>query len=409
MGPTTYQNLAHLNTMVPASTHQASFASQFPRFTNAGADMGTRPVANNTHASVFPIFAQSQHASPPPGASQNTGHPSQASQYANNPPQDSQYGYPSQATQYANNALQVNPYGSLNHQYKPTIPMPSQQSMNSRPPGTIVKTESYTPAMKATISTNPQIIISPSTQRKASMSQTIRPPPSFQQPSSTTKPLQQLPAATYYQTKPPTSPHGPIKTASIYTSPTDLRMATLQRTISSMPPNSTALKKQQKWVQSIIPILTTNTCPEGNKFKRIDPSPSSPNSSTGGYQCAGGRHFISDELIASGSPGVYLLLDPTDASYLAGPYFPSSDDPRMLLYSGDVPKTPPHAPDWLSGSRKGNFHPKTKEKENVWIGRTILRAASDRDILNIAKGLGVVGVSAKVARRKCEDYVDSTA
>lgn len=69
---------------------------------------------------------------------------------------------------------------------------------------------------------------------------------------------------------------------------------------------------------------------------------------------------------------------------------------------------PPHAPDWISGAYKGNFNPKTKEKENVRIGRTIIGRATDKDILNIARGLGVTGLSAREAREKCEEFVNST-
>ena len=41
------------------------------------------------------------------------------------------------------------------------------------------------------------------------------------------------------------------------------------------------------------------------------------------------------------------------------------------------------------------------------IGRTVLQRASGRDVLDIARGLGVVGISAEEAREKCEDFINS--
>lgn len=83
----------------------------------------------------------------------------------------------------------------------------------------------------------------------------------------------------------------PLSTRSIFTTPEDIQMASRQLMIDTLPPQQR--EEQERWAQSIIGRV--KTCPQNFPWVRR----------AGGYQCAGGRHVITDELLAEGKGGIY--------------------------------------------------------------------------------------------------------
>jgi hypothetical protein len=82
----------------------------------------------------------------------------------------------------------------------------------------------------------------------------------------------------------------------VYTSPEDLRRATMQSRYHSLTPCERKL--QDKWATQKADSFAP--CPAGYPWER-HPNPHSP-----GYQCRGGAHFMSDGILTEGIPGLYV-------------------------------------------------------------------------------------------------------
>jgi hypothetical protein len=105
----------------------------------------------------------------------------------------------------------------------------------------------------------------------------------------------------------------PPTARSILVTPEGISMAARQTQYKSLAPSEQA--RQELWAQSKVKI--TGSCPEGFDWERIDDA----------YHCHGGHHLISDELLAEGKGGVYLLLDSRYTHDRLGPYYESSNLP----------------------------------------------------------------------------------
>jgi hypothetical protein len=66
---------------------------------------------------------------------------------------------------------------------------------------------------------------------------------------------------------------------------------------------------QEKWAQEL--IKRSGACPEGFEWNR----------KPGGYQCGGGAHGVTDELLAEGLGGLWALEN-KDWNSKEGPYYP---------------------------------------------------------------------------------------
>ncbi|KAG4422668.1 hypothetical protein IFR04_004146 [Cadophora malorum] len=113
----------------------------------------------------------------------------------------------------------------------------------------------------------------------------------------------------------------PSHIKSVLTSATDIKMATRQLKLSTLPPSERAA--QESWALSI--IQKVGICPQNMAWQRID-LPTSK-----GYQCAGGAHFISDDPIAEGKCGI-MRTQQRDPSKLWGPFYPDPNNPRKFDY-----------------------------------------------------------------------------
>ena len=126
----------------------------------------------------------------------------------------------------------------------------------------------------------------------------------------------------------------PPTTRTILVNPEDITMAARQTQYATLAPSER--ERQEVWAQSM--IERTGSCPEGFAWKRIDD----------GYQCAGGHHVISDELLQEGMGGVYALEDETRPDDKLGPYYANPSDPKLFKYAGPMPK-PDRAPSTVGG------------------------------------------------------------
>ncbi len=82
-------------------------------------------------------------------------------------------------------------------------------------------------------------------------------------------------------------------TKTAFTNPYDVAMASRQVQYESLSPQDK--QKQEEWAQEKIRSL--GPCPEGFEWLRVP----------GGYNCGGGSHWQSDELVAEGKGGFYML------------------------------------------------------------------------------------------------------
>lgn len=99
----------------------------------------------------------------------------------------------------------------------------------------------------------------------------------------------------------------PPGTKSIFINPHDITMASRQISIDDLPPDER--DEQEEWAQNL--IKRSGACPQGYDWNRRD----------GGYQCHGGGHGITDEMLAEGKGGMWAL--PTkDWEVKDGPYYP---------------------------------------------------------------------------------------
>jgi hypothetical protein len=138
---------------------------------------------------------------------------------------------------------------------------------------------------------------------------------------------------------PSTTSAAPNWAKSVFTKPEDQKMATRQTAYATLSPAEQA--KQNTWAQSM--INRSIRCPQGYDWNRNhqNPGPS-------GYQCAGGHHFVTDNLLAEGKGGVFLVQGGTMEPWW-GPYYPDPQNPERLVYGG--PQTGHHStsfgPDWI--------------------------------------------------------------
>lgn len=86
----------------------------------------------------------------------------------------------------------------------------------------------------------------------------------------------------------------PAPQTSGYTNPHDIKMASRQTRIESLPPHER--QEKDKWAQDKL-RSSSALCPQGFLWDRID----------GGYICQGGTHRVSDELLAEGKGGIYRV------------------------------------------------------------------------------------------------------
>jgi hypothetical protein len=119
----------------------------------------------------------------------------------------------------------------------------------------------------------------------------------------------------------PSSSKTSIPTGTIFKTEFDVKMASRQTRIESMPPNER--KVQEQWAQSQLRQLDTK-CPLGYDWGRI----------RGGYRCLPdgkpGIHMVTDELIAEGKGGVYMLsLDMT--TKWKGPFYKDLSSGKMVM------------------------------------------------------------------------------
>jgi len=129
---------------------------------------------------------------------------------------------------------------------------------------------------------------------------------------------------------------------SVFKDSSDARMASRQTHFASLTPKEQT--RQNMWAQTMIQRI--NPCPQGYEWNRID-APS-------GYHCIGRNHFISDELLAEGKGGIFVVpggkikkMDP-----LWGPYYKGPSGEKSLVYFGD-PNT--YAPEYISADGHYNY------------------------------------------------------
>lgn len=129
----------------------------------------------------------------------------------------------------------------------------------------------------------------------------------------------------------------PSSARTILVNPDDVTMAARQTQFASLAPADQ--EKQDNWARSM--IERTGSCPEEFEWERIHD----------GYQCNGGFHVISDELLSEGMGGVYALHSSAEPDQRWGPYYAEQNNPTIFNYAGPQPK-PMLAPDQV-GTGKG--------------------------------------------------------
>ncbi|KAE8454296.1 hypothetical protein EG329_005221 [Mollisiaceae sp. DMI_Dod_QoI] len=110
---------------------------------------------------------------------------------------------------------------------------------------------------------------------------------------------------------------------SLYTTEQDRTMASRQTMINSMAPSER--EEQELWATQT--LRHTGVCPDSFTWNRI----------SDGYHCNGEHHLITDELLAEGTGGVYLIGGDLETERW-GPYYPSNPEtPTLLWYAGPEP------------------------------------------------------------------------
>ncbi|RDL41632.1 uncharacterized protein BP5553_01611 [Venustampulla echinocandica] len=125
-------------------------------------------------------------------------------------------------------------------------------------------------------------------------------------------------ATTLQRDRQPTiSPSAPPSVPSILFSLDDLKMASRQPFIDDLPEDER--QKQEEWAQEM--IKRAAACPEGYDWNRMP----------GGYQCRGGGHGMTDELLAEGKGGLYGLRT-RNWEAKDGPYYPDGKGKFRPVY-----------------------------------------------------------------------------
>ena len=128
----------------------------------------------------------------------------------------------------------------------------------------------------------------------------------------------------------------PSSAKSILHNPEDEAMAARQTQFQSLAPSDRV--KQDEWAQMMLKRM--GSCPEGFAWSRIADA----------YQCHGGHHVCSDELLQEGKGGVYVILERgrAESTTKYGPYYAEPSEPGIFLYAGPLPR-PDEAPPATGG------------------------------------------------------------
>lgn len=209
----------------------------------------------------------------------------------------------------------------------------------------------------------------------------------------------------------------PAHVRSIFENAQDREMASRQTQIASMQPEQR--KEQNNWAQKMIrkARIKTSACPSDYKWQRIEAPP--------GYQCEKGGHLVSDELIAEGKGGIFVVpggkRDRRKTDFLWGPYYQASGRGKAMVYGGD-PNIP--APEEID--EKGNIifkqmwrlcpslnGPPTTQREVDKINEEIekLRGSRRRDLILadfIPGGLAYEGRFSYIGSRKRDPFYRGT-
>ena len=131
----------------------------------------------------------------------------------------------------------------------------------------------------------------------------------------------------------------PLNVRSVLKSPEDVGMAARQTQFQSLTPQDQA--RQDQWARTQLAI--NGACPEKYAWLRRDE----------GYQCEGGHHFISDELLAEGKGGIWHLRNSahTRSDNRIGPYYEDPRSPGDWKYAGPQPR-PGHAWECIGTGRE---------------------------------------------------------
>lgn len=126
------------------------------------------------------------------------------------------------------------------------------------------------------------------------------------------------------------------------------------------------LEEQETWAQAFLESFAP--CPHGWGFARVDD----------GYQCHGRHHLITDDQLAEGKGGMWMLPNGDQYEPRVGPYYPHPMYPTHFPYAGELP-----IPDsgWeFTGeslqliSRRENWDALTDEErqamQNAWDSQT---------------------------------------
>lgn len=112
----------------------------------------------------------------------------------------------------------------------------------------------------------------------------------------------------------------PFTAKSVLQTPDDFKFASRQTQRGSLAPRD--LKEQDDWAQRMIKLV--GVCPENNDWARKE--------NPGGFQCLGGGHGMTDELLAEGLGGI-LAHPARKWGESKGPYYP---DPNTGKYTRGV-------------------------------------------------------------------------
>lgn len=115
----------------------------------------------------------------------------------------------------------------------------------------------------------------------------------------------------------------PATIESHFRNDTDVRMAARQSLLTTL--SSSDQQEQHDWAREFIAHVAP--CIEGYNWKRVK----------WGYQCKGGHHLISDDLLAEGKGGFWSLPSSRDTDSRWGPYYSEKHLPNLFFYSGQDP------------------------------------------------------------------------
>ncbi len=116
----------------------------------------------------------------------------------------------------------------------------------------------------------------------------------------------------------------PTWARNVLTKPDDQEMASRQTAFASLTPDEQV--KQNTWAQGV--IKRSIRCPKGYHWDREEEHK--------GYRCAGGYHFVTDDLLGEGKGGI-LLIPGGKRNKMEkwwGPYFPDPEQPDRFVYGG---------------------------------------------------------------------------